>query len=88
MGEKGVYYLTDSGENGNVPACRVDSVVDTTGAGDSWDAGFLAGLSDGRSIADSCSLGCATATFCVQAAGASTAVTSLEKIREFQSQNS
>jgi ribokinase len=33
LGEKGVYYLTASGESGNVPAVKGVVVVDTTGAG-------------------------------------------------------
>ena len=33
-----------------VDACKVDRVVDTTGAGDLYAAGFLYGLINGRSI--------------------------------------
>ena len=33
-----------------MPAYRVENVVDTTGAGDSWSAGFLAGLHDGLDL--------------------------------------
>ena len=84
LGEKGVYYLTGDGENGFVPAYRVENVVDTTGAGDSWDAGFLAGLYQGWSIEQSCRLGNATAAHCIQAAGASTGIVSLDEIRSFQ----
>ena len=42
MGSDGARAMTRGGEIG-VPAVRVD-VVDTVGAGDSFDAGFLAGL--------------------------------------------
>jgi len=38
-------------ETVRVPACRVDA-VDTTGAGDLWAAGFLAGLFAGAPLAD------------------------------------
>ena len=65
-------------------AYRVAKVVDTTGAGDSWDAGCLAGLSQGVTLAEACRLGNATAAFCIQAAGASTGIPSLATIREFQ----
>lgn len=87
LGEKGVYYSSANGENGLVPAYKVSTVVDTTGAGDSWDAGFLAGLSLGETMAQACQLGNATASFCVQATGASTGIPSLATIREFQAKN-
>jgi sugar/nucleoside kinase (ribokinase family) len=45
-----------------VPAFDVD-VVDTTGCGDAFSAGFLRGLSLGLSRPQAARLGCATASF-------------------------
>jgi len=87
LGEKGVYYRRENGENGYVKAYKVSKVEDTTGAGDSWDAGFLAGLSMGYEFPDACLLGNATAVFCIQSAGASTGIPSLETILDFQKRN-
>ncbi|NLE28420.1 MAG: carbohydrate kinase family protein [Phycisphaerae bacterium] len=87
LGEKGVYYQRKNGENGHVKAYNVSKVVDTTGAGDSWDAGFLAGLNLGYDFPDACRLGNATATFCIQSAGASTGIPLLETILDFQKKN-
>ena len=51
-----------------VPAVGVD-VVDTTGCGDSFSAGFLRGLALGRSRRDAAVLGCAAAALVAQGLG-------------------
>jgi sugar/nucleoside kinase (ribokinase family) len=67
-----------------VPAYKVSNVVDTTGAGDTWCAGFLAGLNEGLSMPEAAALGNATAAHCIQAAGASTGIKPLAEIKAFQ----
>ncbi len=84
LDEKGAFCRDASGAETHVPAYRVDRVVDTTGAGDSWCAGFLAGLHEGLSMPDAAMLGNATAAHCIQAPGASTGIVPLEQIRSFQ----
>jgi sugar/nucleoside kinase (ribokinase family) len=54
--EKGAIAM-DGGKRIHVPAAPVDKVVDTTGAGDLFAAGFLYGQAQGRSIEDSLRLG-------------------------------
>jgi sugar/nucleoside kinase (ribokinase family) len=51
-----------------VPAYAVE-VVDTTGCGDAFSAGFLRGLSLGRSGRDAAALGCAAAALVAQGLG-------------------
>ncbi|MBR3498186.1 MAG: carbohydrate kinase family protein [Selenomonadaceae bacterium] len=63
-----------------IPACRVEKVLDTTGAGDCFAAGFLYALSEGRSLEECGRFACATAACSVEEVGAVTGVTSLEKI--------
>ncbi len=87
LGEKGVYYKLKTGENGFVKAYNIDEIVDTTGAGDSWDAGFLAGLSMNYKIEQACLLGNAVAAFCIRSAGASTGIKHINEIIEFQKQH-
>ena len=53
---KGSVVVAD-GEQVAVPAERVDRVVDTTGAGDLYAAGFLYGLTQGKGWSDCARLG-------------------------------
>lgn len=53
----------------HVPALGVD-VVDTTGAGDSYCGGFLAGLVAGRPVIECAVMGTVSASFVIQACGA------------------
>jgi sugar/nucleoside kinase (ribokinase family) len=55
-GEHGAVAIKD-GIRSTVVAEPIDKVVDTTGAGDLFAAGFLAGQAQGRSVADSLTMG-------------------------------
>lgn len=84
MDEHGAFCRDADGQETMVPSYVVDKVVDTTGAGDTWCAGFLAGLREGLAMPDAAMLGNATAAHCIQAAGASTGIVPLDRIKEFQ----
>ena len=60
--------IVDADGSQSVPAFEVE-VVDTTGCGDAFSAGFLRGLSLGRSRTDAATLGCAAAALVVQGLG-------------------
>jgi sugar/nucleoside kinase (ribokinase family) len=60
--------IVDGEGSEEVPAFEVD-VVDTTGCGDAFSAGFLRGLSLGRSRRDAAVLGCAAAALVAQGLG-------------------
>jgi sugar/nucleoside kinase (ribokinase family) len=60
--------VVDRESQTHVPAFDVD-VVDTTGCGDAFSAGFLRGLSLGRAPADAATLGCAVAGLVAQGLG-------------------
>ena len=63
-----------------LPADRVQ-VVDSTGAGDSFDAGFLYGLLDGRSLAESLAIAVACGTLSVRAIGGVDGQATLEEVK-------
>jgi sugar/nucleoside kinase (ribokinase family) len=66
-GGDGVVIIDAEGVE-RVPAYAID-VVDTTGCGDAFSAGFLRGLSLGRSRRDAAVLGCAAAALVAQGLG-------------------
>jgi ribokinase len=55
--------------------------VDATGAGDSFDAGFLAARLDGASLTEALALGCACGALSTRAAGGTAAQPTLEEAR-------
>ena len=67
-------------ERYEVPACRVEKVIDTTGAGDCFAAGFLWALSEGWILADCGKFACAVASCSVEEVGAVAGVKSLEEV--------
>lgn len=74
LGDRGVLCLDERGHATHVPAFPVPRVVDTTGAGDCWAAGFLAGLREGRDMQSAARMGNAVAAVSVTGVGASTAL--------------
>ncbi len=65
-----------------IPACPVEKVIDTTGAGDCFAAGFLWALSEGWQL-DKCGrFACAVASLSVEQVGAVTGVTNLAAVME------
>ncbi len=73
LGAKGC-YIADSRTARYLKGQRVRNVIDTTGAGDAFVAGFLAGTLKGLDPFEAARLGNAVAASCVTAIGASTAV--------------
>ncbi len=74
-------YITTYGKEGaviegikvsqpiHIPAAPVAKVVDPTGAGDAWRAGFFAGLAQGKSIEEAGYMGAVTAAYAVEHKG-------------------
>ena len=69
LGARGCVTRSVDGARGVAPGARVP-VVDTTGAGDSFTAGFLSAYLAGASLQACASCGCAVGTQVVQVLGA------------------
>ena len=80
-GAKGA-LLVKADETIEVPAYDVE-VVDTTGCGDAFSAGFLRGLSLGHELGVAAALGCAAAAHVAQGLGTDAGDYSLETVEEF-----
>jgi len=83
-GADGVVVVDDSSVE-RVPAFAVD-VVDTTGCGDAFSAGFLRGLALGRDRRAAAVLGCATAAVVAQGLGTDHGAFDLAAVEAFAEQ--
>jgi sugar/nucleoside kinase (ribokinase family) len=81
MGSQGCYVATQE-EAFHLPIFPV-KVVDATGAGDAFAAGFLAGMARGWGLRESARLANAVGALCVTAVGATAGVRSLGETVEF-----
>ena len=84
-GSKGseLVYKTDSEElkRDNIPIAIPNSIVDATGAGDGYRAGFLTGLILNMKLLDSCRLGSILGSFVVETSGAQTQIYDVKSVR-------
>lgn len=86
-GKKGA-YIREGGKAGYfAPTYLSVKPTDTTGAGDSFCAGFLAGLAQGFDYAKAAKLGNAVGTHCVMEIGASTGIKPLAEIYKFMEEH-
>lgn len=66
----------------SIPCVKADKVVDPTGCGDSYRAGFYSGLFHGYSVKDSLILASSTSSFVIEKTGALTNIPTWEMVEE------
>jgi len=89
LGKDGCYLRESKNDAGKYfPAYKNITAVDTTGAGDSFCAGFLFGIARDYSLDDCCQIGNAAGAHCVMRAGATAGIEPFEKIYQFMRTNS
>ncbi len=79
-GAHGAYLCTD-GQIEHIPAYRV-TAVDTTAAGDSFNAGLAAGLYQGLSLNEAAKLACAVGALSTTRFGAQAGMPSMDEVRD------
>lgn len=80
-GSQGLSFWQE-GRELNVPAYKID-VVDTTGAGDSFNGGLAVALSQGMSLKAACDYGNAVAALSTTKLGAQTGMPTAEEVAQF-----
>ena len=83
LGKDGCFIKTHMGEKYLIPTYDRIKPVDTTGAGDSFCAGFLTAVIKGKNLYDCGLFGNAVGTHCVMAKGASTGIKLEAEILKF-----
>ena len=88
LGKEGALLCPAGEERVLLPTYRSIKAVDTTGAGDAFCAGFIAGLSQGWDTRQSVRFANAVGTHCVTAIGASTGIKSIQETLAFMKTHS
>ena len=81
IGSKGAVHITRAGST-NYPSLLVDA-VDSTGAGDAFNAGLVVGMSRGQSLGDSIQLGNRAGAYCVTQVGVLDGLATMDQLTEF-----
>lgn len=82
LGSKGAVYLERGQKLGMVASYKVE-VVDTTGAGDAFNAGFAFALASGQTINDSVSFASKAAALAVTKLGAQQGMPTIQQVQQF-----
>ncbi len=69
MGSDGSIVANQKGERWHIPAAKVPEIIDQTGAGNTYCGGFLAGLTQGRSLPEAGAMAAVSASFCLEQVG-------------------
>lgn len=83
VGSKGAIHVNRSGSASH-GSLLVDA-VDTTGAGDAFNAGLVVGLSRGQNLGDAIQLGCRSGAYCVTQLGVLDGLATMDQLQEFVS---
>jgi 2-dehydro-3-deoxygluconokinase len=81
-GADGAWFKDAAGHQAAVPACKVDNVIDTVGAGDGFAVGVISALLEGASLEKAVKRGNKIGSLAVQAIGDSEGLPTREQLGE------
>lgn len=87
LGKNGCFIKNHMGEKYLIPTYTQIKAIDTTGAGDSFVAGFLSGFTKGWNLYECGKFANAVGTHCVMAIGASSGIKNFEEMITFINNN-
>ncbi|PRW20369.1 hypothetical protein C2E21_9039 [Chlorella sorokiniana] len=80
LGSRGSLLVDSQGEVWREPACKVEKVVDTTGAGDCFTAAFAVAVLEGKPYREAMRFATAAAALCIQVEGAMPSMPSRQQV--------
>ena len=83
VGADGAVYKDSEGQAFSRPSHQID-VVDTTGCGDAFSAGFIAGVVLGKSMENAVEMGIASGSAVARALGSDAGVNSMDELEQFR----
>ncbi|MHA2294615.1 MAG: carbohydrate kinase family protein [Candidatus Hodarchaeales archaeon] len=86
LGSEGV-LLTTNEKQEYYPSFEVNNIIDTTGAGDAFNAGLIVGFLTGKTLEESIKRGQATSAIKIQGMGAQAPLPTSQQIEEFLKEN-
>ena len=87
LGTKGCFIKSNQGKKFTIPTYTYIKAVDTTGAGDSFVAGFLTGIIKGWNLHQCGKFANAVGTHCVMSVGANSGIKGINDILKFMEEN-
>lgn len=87
LGSSGAFLQTEDGNRSYFPSYAIKEPVDTTGAGDSFCAGLLAGLAQNWSFHESMRFANAVGAHCIMEVGASSGIKPINDILKYMKSN-
>lgn len=82
LGSDGVLFSTEN-EQRSFPAFKIRNVIDTTGAGDAFNAGFITSFLEDKSLVECVRRGQATSAIKIQGVGAQASLPTKQELDEF-----
>lgn len=83
LGAEGAFIKSQNEQSQIIPACAVENIVDTVGAGDGFAVGIISALLEGKTLVDAAKRGNRIGALAIQVVGDSDGLPSREQLGDF-----